>query len=69
MATTPADEDDIEPPPESGVVAPMQEAAAELALSERRVGRMVTRMMDSLTPKERAAIVARWQAPKKRRPS
>lgn len=64
----PDDEDEIEPPPESGVVAPLQEAAAELALTERRVGHMVTRMLGSLTPKERAAIAERWQAPKKRPP-
>jgi hypothetical protein len=61
-------DDDIEPPPESGVVAPMQEAAAELALSERRVGRMVTRMLGSLTEKERALVLERLQAPKKRPP-
>lgn len=67
MGSVTTDEDDIDAPPESGVFAPMQEAAAELALSERRVGRMVTRMLDALTPAERAAV-ERFQAPKKRRP-
>lgn len=60
--------DDIDAPPESGIVAPLEQAATELALSERRVERSVDRMLGSLTDEERELVRARWLAPKKRRP-
>lgn len=69
MAITPANEDDdIEVPPESGIVAPLQEAAAELALAERGVRRSIERMLHGLTPKERAIVERRFAKPEKGRP-
>jgi hypothetical protein len=51
------EDDDEEPVPESQRTPPLQEAAAELALCQRRLERSVHRLVDALTPVERQGLV------------
>ena len=49
----PYEDEDDEPVPESQRQEPLQEAAAELALCQKRLERSVARLVDALTPNER----------------
>ncbi len=51
------DDDEDESVPESQRTPPLQEAAAELALAQKRLERSMARLVDALTPIERQRLV------------
>jgi len=53
----PSDDEDVEPVPESCRTPPLQEAAAELALCQKRLERSVSRLVGALTPTERQRLL------------